>query len=106
MCLFNAPYVPTSDADYAQAVCARSIDAAVNGGWCGRRTIDAFLADVARVLRPPDGRAYLVAIDANNVEELIGGDYCHVRGLWPGVVVARRQIVGELLYVIRYERRG
>lgn len=64
--IFNPPYVPTPD----EEVGGSDIEAAWAGGVDGRRVIDRAIPQIARVLRRPDGIAYLVTVDDNRPPEL------------------------------------
>lgn len=97
--VFNPPYVPTDDGE------SLSISGHLQHSWAGgdkgRTLIDSFLSDcVPRLMRKPNGSAYLVALHQNNIGEL--RDYLKKDHNIRGEVVMERQAGTELLYVIRY----
>jgi release factor glutamine methyltransferase len=70
--LFNPPYVPTPD-DEVMAGCG--IEASWAGGRDGRRVVDRFLPQLARLLRKPaencrSGAAYVITVDDNRPDQL------------------------------------
>jgi release factor glutamine methyltransferase len=68
--LFNPPYVPTPDDEVAGC----GIEAAWAGGRNGRRVVDRFLPQLARLLRKPTGNrsgaAYMITVDDNRPDQL------------------------------------
>lgn len=99
--VFNPPYVPTDRADTPDTSDSNKIALAWAGGDRGRDITDRFLASfVPKLLSKPHGRAYLVALDKNNIREL--QDFL-VDHRIAGKVVKKRRAGIEHLSVIRYE---
>lgn len=97
--IFNPPYVPTSE-DEIQSGSDRPIYLSWAGGQSGRALTDRFLEDyVPRLLSKPNGAAYLVAIDQNDIDHLLTALSQHeIRG----TVAIQRRAGSENLSVIKY----
>lgn len=97
--IFNPPYVPTDVSEIEEGK-QQPINLSWAGGADGRQLTDIFLKDyVSQLLSKPHGVAYLVALEANNIEELTS---CLITNNITGTVVDRRRAGEELLSVIRY----
>lgn len=97
--VFNPPYVPT---DEREEVSSRDLQLAWAGGASGRKLIDTFLNSyVPRLLSKPDGVAYMVALDKNDVACLSG--FLVNEHKIQGTVVLERRAGIESLYVVKYE---
>lgn len=93
--VFNPPYVPTTDDELSSPKCL-----AWAGGEDGRSVTDRFLKMVPLLMSKPNGRAYLVALDRNRVNQLLSFlETCEIKG---SVVISRRAGI-ENLSIIRYE---
>ena len=64
--LFNPPYVPTEDDE----VGIHDISAAWAGGVKGRRVVDRAIPQMAQLLRPKSGKAFVVTVDDNRPSEM------------------------------------
>ena len=64
--IFNPPYVPTPDHE----VGSTGIEASWAGGTDGRIVIDRALPQLAQLLRPETGCAYMITVDDNRPEDL------------------------------------
>jgi release factor glutamine methyltransferase len=64
--LFNPPYVPTPDDE----VGSKGIEASWAGGVNGRRVVDRAVSQMAQLLRPTTGQAFMITVDDNKPEEL------------------------------------
>jgi len=92
---FNPPYLPTDpDKEWDDWM-----EHALSGGEDGRRLVDPFLDEVARVLAP-DGRIFLLISSLTGVGDV--QRYAHDRGL-AGKIVADEKHPYERLVVIRFE---
>lgn len=74
--VFNPPYVPTEENPASDLKTTtkkkQTINLAWAGGKHGRQVIDIFLKNyVKRLLSKPNGVAYMVALEANNIDDLI-----------------------------------
>lgn len=100
--IFNPPYVPTESEELEQARVRSSnqIPLSWAGGQDGRVIIDQFLNQVPRLLSKPDGAVYLVVLNRNSVDSLIGY-FSDSLGLKGKVVESRRAGI-ESLFVIKY----
>jgi release factor glutamine methyltransferase len=65
--LFNPPYVPTPDDE----VGSKGIEASWAGGVNGRRVVDRAVSQMAQLLRPNTGQAFMITVDDNKPEELV-----------------------------------
>lgn len=100
--IFNPPYVPTS-INETEANSINKINLSWAGGSDGRQLIDKFLKDyVPRMLSMPDGVVYLVALDKNNIHELLNY-YSSTEYNIKGSVVNERKAGIERLSIIKYE---
>jgi len=98
--IFNPPYVPTELSEIESAT-NNQLCLSWAGGQDGRRTTDVFLRQyVPQLLSKPHGVAYLVAIEANNIEAL-QGLLLTDHGI-DGSVIMRRRAGIESLSVIKY----
>lgn len=98
--VFNPPYVPT-DSDELRDDHHNKINLSWAGGQDGRVVIDNFLMqNVPQLLSKPNGVAYLVALDRNNINQLTN---C-LSDIWriKGTVVIQRRAGTESLHVIKY----
>lgn len=98
--IFNPPYVPT-EAEEIESTSENCLNLSWAGGRNGRELIDRFLkVFVPRLLSKPRGKAYLVCLDRNDIDELTGLLLINkIRG-----TVVKERVAGiEHLYVIRYE---
>lgn len=97
--IFNPPYVPTEKDERFDS---KQLEQSWAGGACGRKLIDIFLKKyVPKLLSKPNGVAYLVAVDANKIDELtkcIVGEH-NIEG----VVVFQRRAGIEFLNVVKYK---
>ncbi|KAG9395420.1 Eukaryotic/archaeal PrmC-related [Carpediemonas membranifera] len=97
MLVFNPPYVP-DPFDLSQELTEdNALDFALVGGPQGRSVIDRFIPEAAQALSE-HGTLYLIAIEANGVDEL-----CHMmegHG-FDAVVMVRREFDVETLVIIR-----
>lgn len=100
--VFNPPYVPTDDEEYCNSLRQRDISASWAGGRNGRQVTDRFLKDLLPYLTP-DGTAYLVVIDLNDVRDTIS--FASHHGL-VGEIVGERAAGIEKLYVLRLTKAG
>lgn len=124
--VFNPPYVPTEQAEMLHAKQQTGItnpktsnkgskkhriDLAWAGGRHGRQVIDIFLKQyVKRLLSKPNGVAYMVALEANNIDDLTkclrskdtGEDKDDENDII-GSVVLKRRAGSENLYVLKYQ---
>ena len=74
--LFNPPYVPTSTEEMLEAQSGAlsakdELPAAWAGGIAGREICDKILPEIPRVLSFPNGVAYVVAIQENNIPQML-----------------------------------
>lgn len=102
--VFNPPYVPTEEIETERDfISSGDINLAWAGGDKGRKLTDRFLNSyVPKLLSIPDGVAYLVALDQNNVTEL--QDFLVKTHSIRGSSVLKRRAGQELLHVIKYQR--
>lgn len=98
--IFNPPYVPTDTQEKVDES-STNLQLAWAGGSQGRDLTDAFLQSyVPKLLSKPDGVAYLVALDKNNIRELSD---CLVKDhKIKGTIAMERQAGIEHLYVLKY----
>lgn len=98
--IFNPPYVPTDIAEINTGA-SNQIQLSWAGGESGRQIIDRFLIGfVPRLVSKPHGSAYIVALEENNIEELLNllvPKFCI-----KGAIVAHRRAGSESLYIIKY----
>jgi len=95
---FNPPYLPTDpDKEWDDWM-----EHALSGGEDGRRLVDPFLDDVARVLAP-GGQVFLLISSLTGVGDV--QRYAHGKGL-AGKIVADEEHPYERLVVIRFEQRA
>jgi release factor glutamine methyltransferase len=92
--LFNPPYVPTSDDEVDNS---GGIAAAWAGGLNGRRVIDRFVPQLAKLLNRPNGVAYMVTVDDNQPYQL-AHELHHEYGLSMKPLL-RRRAKNELLTI-------
>lgn len=114
--VFNPPYVPTEEdptSDFKKSQTSKKkknqlINLAWAGGKHGRSVIDVFLKNyVKKLLSKPYGVAYIVALEANNIDDLTkclegsteGGDDDAI----VGSVALKRRAGSESLYVLKYQ---
>lgn len=97
--IFNPPYVPTAS-DETNTKTKNQIQLSWAGGESGRKLIDKFLTTyVTRLISKPHGVAYLVALEENNIRELLDLLSNHsIRG----TIVMERRAGFESLYIIKY----
>lgn len=96
VCVFNPPYVPTSNAD----ISTEGVYAACNGGIGGRFVINRVLEKMGQLLTE-NGLFYLVCIGENNPEEI------RLDALRLGLnceIFLKRQAGIEMLYVLKMTR--
>lgn len=99
--IFNPPYVPTEDDDL-QAVPQSHINRSWAGGAIGRQLIDEYLTEfVPRLLSKPKGVAYIVALDKNNINQLL--DLLRPKYNIQGSIVLQRKAGIESLFILKYE---
>lgn len=101
--IFNPPYVPTELSEIQEGN-KQPLYHSWAGGSDGRRLIDTFLkSNVTRLLSKPRGVAYLVALEANKIDEI-----CNYLTPYDinGFVVAKRKAGCELLSIIKYKWSG
>jgi release factor glutamine methyltransferase len=69
--LFNPPYVPTSQEELSEATSSGDV---IKRAWCGgprgRVVLDRFLKQLPRWLRPGGGKALVVLIKQNDVDDV------------------------------------
>lgn len=98
--IFNPPYVPTHQNELSSEK-DNKINLSWAGGPLGRDILDRFLKSYAPcLLSKPNGRLYIVALDQNNVEDLLSllvNEY----GIRGEIVMERRCGI-EKLYVLRF----
>lgn len=104
--LFNPPYVPTSLEELNDAVSAAArgesfICAAWAGGPDGRLVTDRVLPALPLLLRRPTGVAYVIALIANRIDDMIATVARASHGTMTGRVVVSRW-TGEQLSVIKF----
>lgn len=98
--IFNPPYVPTNIGE-TKTEAKNQIQLSWAGGEGGRQIIDRFLIDfVPRLVSKPHGAAYVVALEENNIEELL--DLLVPDFSIKGTIVAQRRAGSESLYIIKY----
>ena len=102
--LFNPPYVPTSEEEIAKAHADHDfLQMAFSGGPKGRLVVDRFLLRLADVLSA-GGLAYVIALEANEPEEMIHfAEEASGHRLTGSIVLSR--YTGERLSVVRFQRR-
>jgi len=94
---FNPPYLPTDpDKEWDDWM-----EHALSGGEDGRRLVDPFLDEVARVVAP-GGQVFLLISSLTGVGDV--QRYAHEKGL-AGEIVADEEHPYERLVVIRFELR-
>lgn len=64
--IFNPPYVPTPD----EEVGGTGIEASWAGGIHGRRVVDRAIPQIPRLLKKPNGVAFIITVDDNKPVEL------------------------------------
>lgn len=100
--VFNPPYVPTSNDELVKADSGNKIYLSWAGGEKGRKLIDTFLkVHVTRLLSKPYGTAYMVALDQNNIDDLL--NYLLTDHGIKGSIVIQRKAGIESLSIIKYE---
>lgn len=93
--IFNPPYVPTDEPPI------NDIDRSWAGGVNGREVIDEFLLNhLPKLLKKPDGCAYIVAVKQNRIEEMLNL-LLHIDII--GEVVLSRKAGIEHLYILKYK---
>jgi len=109
--IFNPPYVPTPDDELSRSrrpeadqphIHEGQLHLSWAGGCRGRSLIDLFLTSyVPHLLSKPNGRAYMVALDKNDPENLSNclKEKFGIRGS----IAMERKAGIEHLYVLRYE---
>ena len=103
--LFNPPYVPTTDEELNEAVVGDPIKRAWCGGPRGRSIVDRFLLELPRWLSP-GGRALVVAIKQNDVDDLIEFAECAFpTDSKPEIRVVTSRFTGEELCVLEILNR-
>lgn len=98
--IFNPPYVPTAP-DETNVEQDKIIYRSWAGGVDGCQLIDIFLHRyVTRLLSRPDGVAYMVAIEQNNIDRLMNCllDEFNIQGS----IAMQRKAGIESLYIIKY----
>lgn len=96
--IFNPPYVPTNS-DETKTVASNQIQLSWAGGRHGRQIIDRFLINfVPRLISKPHGAAYLVALEENNIKELLNILMPSISG----TISLSRRAGSESLYIIKY----
>lgn len=97
--IFNPPYVPTESREIKEGE-EQPIFFSWAGGEDGTQIINVFLKSyLTRLLSKPDGVAYLVALEANSIDEISN---CLLPSNIRGSVVAQRRAGGEFLSIIKY----
>ena len=112
--LFNPPYVPTSTEEMllAQKTALDTSDelpAAWAGGIDGREICDAILPRVPSVLSYPYGVAYIVALQENDIEDMLktmNEEGAEKMGRKMSATVVALRWTGEHLRVVRFEFCG
>lgn len=108
--IFNPPYVPTSLEELVKATTPDLRDdtpwlcAAWSGGPRGRLVVDRVLA-VLHMLLAEGGRAYIIALEENDIPDMISMAAACSGGAVTGAVVASR-FTGEHLRVVRFVHEG
>lgn len=97
--IFNPPYVPTDPEEKLET--SKEIQLSWAGGDRGRRLTDQFLRTyVPQMMNKPNGVAYLIALEQNNVPELL--DFLAKDHKIQGSIVIQRKAGLEMLFVIKY----
>lgn len=98
--VFNPPYVPTDECEKIVAGDSK-IDLAWAGGLIGRDIVDVFMKNyVPRLLSRPHGQLYLVALEQNDVQNLL--TYLVEDFGIRGEIVLKRKCGIERLFVLRF----
>lgn len=101
--IFNPPYVPTDEISKEKLSNTENSDIHLSwaGGNNGCQITNEFLTKyVPRLLSKPDGVAYLIALEQNNINQLL--NYLLKDFNIKGVTVMQRKTSMESLYVIKY----
>lgn len=98
--IFNPPYVPTEEGEKIIESDSK-IDLSWAGGPRGRDIVDVFMKKyVPKLLSKPDGQLYLVALEQNNIQDLLT---CVVDDFGiKGEIVLERKCGIERLFVLRF----
>lgn len=101
--IFNPPYVPTEEISKEKSSTTKNSDIHLSwaGANAGRLLTDEFLNNyVPQLLSYPNGVAYLIALEQNNINQLL--DYLLEDFKIHGTIVMQRKTFLESLYVIKY----
>lgn len=97
--IFNPPYVPTEAREIKEGD-KQPIYLSWAGGEDGTQLMNSFLKYyVNRLLSKPDGVAYLVALEANDIDKITN---CLLPYDIHGSVVAQRRAGSEFLSIVKY----
>jgi len=87
-----------------EEVGGNGIEASWAGGIDGRVVIDRALGQIARILRGDGGVCYMITVDDNRPEELLG--IMKERHGLEGTVLVRRKARNEMLSVLKFIKRS